>query len=226
MSGSVVALGDLHKPFHCKKSLEKALTFIQKEKPSVVVQMGDLYDQYAFSKYTRSLNIMTPEEEMTLGRAAAEEMWEEIRRLVPKADLFQIRGNHDDRAMKRLMDKTPEHEHLIRPAIEDLFKFSGVRTIQDSREELFIDGICYIHGHRKHGDHALWNQMSTVVGHTHLGGVVFYNNARGAFWELNCGYLGDKKSPVFGYKAQKKIDRTTNGLGWITEHGPMFVPFD
>lgn len=223
LKGPTLVLGDLHFPEANQKCLDWVYGLIQQHKPAHVVQIGDLYDFQNFSKYAKTLNYLTPAEELAKASECAGTMWRTITRLVPKADCHQLLGNHDNRAAKRLLEKAPELEGFFR--MDSLFRFKGVTTHLDEREEVIIGDICFMHGFRKHGEHARYNQMSTVCGHTHRGGVVYYQNMRGTYWELNVGFLGDVESPVFRYRNQRKLHGWTNGCGFIDDLGPRFMEY-
>lgn len=187
-----------------------------------MVQIGDLYDFYSFSRFPWSRNIMTPQQEVMEGRQLAEDMWDKIKSIVPKAELYQLRGNHDDRPYKRLLEKCPEFE--LFGGIDDYYKFDGVNTICSQREELFINDICFIHGYRgRIGDHLKFNHMNTVTGHTHRGGVLYFPIRFETLWELNAGHMTDRTAKPLSYTAQKRISNWTLGYGLIDQWGPRFV---
>jgi predicted phosphodiesterase len=216
-------IGDTHFPFVHKPSLEKTLALIEEFQPKFIIQIGDLYDMLSHGKFPRSLNVYTPKEEMSEARKMASEMWAKIKELTPKAELHQVLGNHDIRPMKRILEAYPEAELFL--DFEKWFKFDGVTTHTDIREELIINGICYIHGYRsKLGDHRDFNKLSTVTGHSHLGGVSFRNYGPEILFELNAGYLGDPESKALSYTSQK-INNWTHGVGYIDHHGPRFIHF-
>lgn len=218
-----VILGDCHFPFVHKPSLEKALAFVKEFQPKYIVQIGDLYDMLSHGKFPRSLNIYTPKQEMSEARRMAEEMWKKIKEISPKSECHQVLGNHDIRPMKRIIEAYPEAELFM--DFEKWFKFEGVTTHADIRQELIINGICFIHGYRtKIGDHRDFNKMSTVVGHSHLGGVNFKSYGNETLFELNAGYLGDPESKALSYTPQK-INNWTHGIGVIDENGPRFIYF-
>jgi UDP-2,3-diacylglucosamine pyrophosphatase LpxH len=117
----VFIIADAHFPFHNKVAYAHMMEVLKKEKPTHVVQVGDLLDQYVFSRYSRSLEV-TPSNEITLGLRYAEKMWAEIGRIVPKAKRVQVLGNHDVRMKKRIGDRLPEMEALT----PNLYSFKGV----------------------------------------------------------------------------------------------------
>jgi hypothetical protein len=218
-----VIIGDCHFPFVHKPSLDKVIAFIKKFQPKYVIQIGDLYDMLSHGKFPRSLNTYTPKDEMNEGRKMAVKMWEDIKKVSPKSICHQILGNHDIRPMKRILEAYPEAELFM--DFEKWFKFDGVETNSNIRQELIINGICYIHGYRTQlGSHRDYNRMSTVTGHSHLGGVSYKSYGSETLFELNAGYIGDPESKALSYTAQK-IVVWTHGLGVIDEHGPRFIQF-
>lgn len=224
----ILAIGDVHLPFMDRGKFRRLIDLIPELKPDAIVQMGDLYDMFSQGRWASTRDLMTPKQEITDGRVMAEDMWRLLQRAAPNAECYQIKGNHDDRPKKRLLEKAPEILALI--DMDHLWKFENVKTLADSREELFIDGVCFIHGYRsKLGDHARYNQCRTVCGHSHTGGVT-YLKIRGkgdgetaVIWELNAGYLGDETEIPFKYTMQK-FNKWTHGFGWIDELGPRFCP--
>ncbi len=223
----VAIFGDTHFPFQSNKAIDRAVNIVKEFKPDMVIQVGDLYDMFSFSKYPHGPNLITPEAECLSGRVGAEAFWNKIGSVVPSSTKrVQLVGNHDERITKLSLGKLPAYKHINDSYLKGLMSFPGVQTVHDSKEEFIYDGVCYMHGFRKHGEHAVYNQMNTVVGHLHRGGLVYNQNLNGTYFELNVGWLGDKKSPVFNYHSQNKITKTTLGLGLIDSLGPRFVSLD
>lgn len=133
-------------------------------------------------------------------------------------------GNHDDRIMKRVLEKNPEIAFLIGNTLKQLYTFENVELVRSY--EYVINDIIFQHGHRSRlGDHAKYNQGSTVCGHSHVGGVVFMRNRLRTYFELNAGFLGDTETAAFAYRAQKLVNNTTLGVGVIDALGPRFIPY-
>lgn len=219
----IAAIGDLHFPFHSARALERAYQIVGEFAPDVVVQIGDIYDMISQTRFARSFNIMTPNEEATEGRLCAINFWKTMRKLSsPKAAHFQLRGNHDERPEKRLLEKCPELESIV--TIKPHWEFKDVYTIHDPREELYINDMIFMHGYRTRlGAHMAYNHMSTICGHTHRGGVVFEPIRDKLLFEANCGYLGDPEAAALCYSKQK-LSKWTWGLVLIDKNGPRFVP--
>lgn len=215
---------DTHFPFIHQPTLEKLFKFAEKEQPEIIVQVGDLYDNVSHTKFPRSHNIFTPREEQAKARRQASEMWETLWKLVPDSRRIQIYGNHDLRALKRILEVYPEAEDWIAQKISELMTFPEVETIHDSREELILPGeVMVIHGYKtglgEHRDFAMYN---AVCGHRHIGSVVYRQLRDRILWELNCGLLGDPNAKGLTYTPQK-ISNWTLGWGWLDEYGPRFI---
>lgn len=225
MQNTVISIGDVHLPWAHRGALAWVVSMVEAVKPDIVIQVGDLNDFYTFSRYTRTHDFITPKQERKRARKMGVEFWDRLKKASPTSKMFQLLGNHDERLQKRALDKMPEFDDAAQQWARELFTFDGVETLYDSREELFIDDVCYQHGFRsKLGDHARYNQMSTVCGHSHVGGVVFYRNRKGIYYEMNCGWIGNERAHPFAYGPQKVLGNWTRGLGMIDHSGPRFIP--
>ena len=230
MKTTYLCIGDVHAPFIDKKVFrilsekipEHYEDALSRGRRFCVIQLGDLYDMYSASKYVRSLDLITPQDEFELGKETARERWGIIRKRAKKASCYQLLGNHDARPFKRLLEKCPELASVV--SFKDLFTFEGVKTIHDPAQELILDEIVFMHGYRsKLGDHCLYNRLSTVCGHSHRGGVLFFPHGKEMLFELNAGYIAQSDSVPMRYGMQR-ISKTTHGYGLIDQDGPRFIP--
>ena len=228
MSKTFICIGDAHFPFVNRDSLygrNGIITAIKELKPHYVIQLGDLYDFYSWSKFPFKRDVLTPESEIKIGRENAEYMWKRVQKASPKSKCFQIRGNHDERPIKRLLERSPEMHSIYQSAHDQLFDFPKVEAIGDDRENLILHNIRFMHGFRsKLGDHAKHNAMSTVCGHSHTGGCQFLRVGDRTIWELNVGYIADPRSVPMSYTRQRTVSKWTQGFGIIDNKGPRFIP--
>lgn len=221
-----IVLGDVHFPFASMSSLMTVYSVLDQIKDiETVIQMGDLYDMFSFSKFPRSHMVIRPDEEINLARTMADEFWKSIRRMCPKADLVQITGNHDARPYKRVLESAPELEALLN--FKPLFEFDGVQTLHDPRVPFVQDGISFTHGFSQPGTHRSKFQTHVVHGHTHRGGLFYSKNptTNKFLFELDVGYLGDPSAKAFNYTPVKEL-KWSHGLGFISEYGPHWIPFE
>lgn len=194
----VFVIPDLHFPYTNKKVLKKVINLIKQEKPTHVIQLGDILDQYSFSKFSRSLNLTTPKKEIKRGLGMARQFWKDIQKAAPKAKYLQLLGNHDIRIQKRIAERLPELESLF--DLQNLYDFKGVKVSKSDRDHLMIDGVIYTHGHySKSIDHAKYYLKPTVHGHLHRAGLSTF----GDLWSMDVGHLADEKSLPLSYTASK-----------------------
>jgi hypothetical protein len=216
-------IGDTHFPFTSQYCLDKIYEFAQKNKPGRIIQMGDLYDMYAHTKFPKSQNSYNAQTEEKLGREGAEEMWKILRNECPKAELVQLLGNHDIRATKRTVEQQNSVEHIVEKHVKTMMSFEGVNSILDYRQEYYAQGVMFLHGYRSQlGAQRDYTLMNTVAAHTHKGGVLYRNLNDRMIWELNPGFVGDAHSKALSYTSQKWHDQTL-GFGYIDSYGPRFI---
>lgn len=225
----IICIGDTHFPYHDRVALSMVMDFISDHKKEVthVVQMGDLLDQYCFSKFSKKF--ISSDKEIKSGRHFGEKMWNIIYGIVPNAALAQLTGNHDMRMFKRAQERLPEGQEIVQQYVHELYRFDNVKTIYDYREPLWIKDIRLLHGYKKHGTHMLHSHHKTVCGHLHTGGIIYKSTEKPGgeketIWELNVGFLGDeiKFQDVLGYTPERMTGWTL-GMGVIDQYGPRFV---
>jgi predicted phosphodiesterase len=219
-----LAIPDAHFPWVCEKSLKKIIQLADELKPNFIISLGDLFDQFSFSRFPRSHNAVTPKEEMLDARDMTELMWARLRKAAPRAKCFLLKGNHDERLHKKILAQAPEFESLILESINGLYSFKGVETQDSERDELILNNILFMHGFRsKLGDHARHNGMSTVCGHSHKPGVAYMRLGDKSIFELNAGHIADDSAEQLSYTRQRRISHWSKSCGWIDDKGPRVI---
>lgn len=226
----IVAIGDLHLPFMQDAVFNWILNTIiipNKNDIYAIVQVGDLFDLFSYSKFTKRL-LFTPKEETFEAIYEAEKFWRIIHKACPKAKKFQLKGNHDARLAKRIVEKMPECDHFIK--YDEIFTFNNVETIHDVRDELIIRDWHFIHGFSKEGSHIEAVHFNNVcLGHTHRGGTWTKRINRSGepilLTELNCGFLGNPFHESLIYRPLNKYFLWTWGVGVIDQYGGRFIPY-
>jgi len=217
----IVIIPDTHHPFTDYKALEQVYKYIKKFQPTHVIQIGDLYDFYTFSSFSRSVDFITPAQELQQARAGGVEMWRRITQLSPTSQKYQLLGNHERRIFKKLMTQAPEYESITN--INALFQFDGVRSFLSDRSELVINDVVFMHGYSGSiGYHMRYFRTPVVHGHTHRGGCVFEAAHGKALYELDCGHLVNVDTTPFNY-TETKTTKWLQGFGVIDEQGPRFI---
>ena len=216
-----VVIGDMHLIWPDADVVNRIMDDIARKPPKFVIQMGDLYDFYNFSKYKKSRNLVMPKTELVTGKAMADKFWNNVKDAAPKAKKYQLIGNHDERVIKMIYEKFPEIESLFDP--NSLFKFDSVHTMESESDELIINDTMFIHGYlSKPGDHAKKNGMNVVCAHSHRPGLeVMHYNGR-TIYEVNAGYVSNPLAPCFKYGQQKRKNWARSYVR-MDEHGPRVI---
>ena len=219
----ILVCGDVHAPFEDRAKLKEFFKFAKDFKPNVVIQIGDMLDLYTFSRFAKSVDLITPKQELEKGREVAADFWRTIGSLCPSATKWQMRGNHSQRIVKNLMAKAPEYESLLEAPISSLLEFPGVRNMKSSRSELLINDTLFIHGWScKPLFHTRYFGQSVCHGHTHHGGVDFLAHKGKALFELDCGHVADVDQLPLQY-GETKTSNWVAGFGYIDNLGPRFI---
>lgn len=208
----VMTIADMHLPFVDKDALKEVYKAVAIEKPDAIVQIGDLLDQYVFSKYTRDLNLVTPSEEVEQGYEMAKEFWSKLNRISKNSAKFQLLGNHDTRVNKRVKEKLPELEVLL-DVRKRLYTFDRVKVMKSDTDFIILDNVVYVHGWlTKLGDHAAYFNKSVVHGHSHKPGLIIKTMMDGVRFELDVGHMADDKALPLNYTASKMKN-------WVKAYG-------
>jgi UDP-2,3-diacylglucosamine pyrophosphatase LpxH len=218
----ILCIPDTHFPFINKEALDLVIDFAKNNNPDYIIQVGDLLDCYAASKFPRSQNIYTPKEEERLGIEMASDMWKRLKKHCPKAKCYQLMGNHDVRMLKRTLESLPIAEHWIEKYFKELFSFEGVETIFDTRQELDIEGILFTHGFLGAGSHKDYYLKNVIHGHDHKL-YVHHRRIHGEnIFEMSCGFLGDVEAKALSY-TPSKLANFQLGFGWVDQWGARTI---
>lgn len=220
----ILAIPDTHFPFVDCKRLGELIYTANDLQPTHIVQVGDLYDFYNFSRFPTSPNVAMPHREVREGKWMAGEMWEKLKKACPKAERFQLYGNHEERPFKQIMRAAPALEEFLKEPLQSLLTFPAVTTMGGPLDELDINGIRFIHGWSTNpGFHMRYFERSTVHGHTHHGAVTYLRHNGKTIYELDCGILANYLARPMVYRSTLTC-KWTPGFGWIDGLGPRFCP--
>ena len=218
----ILCIGDTHFPFVNKQAIEKLYDFAKENRPDYIVQVGDLLDCYAASKFPRSQNVYTPKQEEELGIGMAREMWKTLHDICPNATKYQLLGNHDIRTLKRTLESLPIAEHWIEKYFQELFTFENVITEFDHRKEVEIGGILFTHGFLRSGAHKDFYLKHVIHGHDHKLYVQHRRIHDQNIFEMSCGFLGDIEAKALSYTSSK-LSNYQLGFGWVDQWGPRTI---
>ncbi|MHC4647491.1 MAG: phosphoesterase [Planctomycetota bacterium] len=215
---TVLVIPDLQIPYEHKDALEFIMAVEEMVTPDEIVCIGDEVDQMALSRFD-------PDPE---GDGAGPELRKAVRKMKKWYSAFPevkvCTSNHTGRIQKKAFHAGIP-EAYMRPVNEWMEAPKG----WDWKDAHVIDGVKYEHGDAQGGMYAarnlaMRNRQSTVIGHHHSHGAVFYvANNKEMIFGMNAGCLIDVDSIAFKY-GRMSAYRPTLGCGIVTEGVPTFVP--
>jgi predicted phosphodiesterase len=220
----ILVLPDTHFPFADWKGIEKAKEWADKHEPDLVVQLGDLLDQKAWSRWDKDPDDLSPEEEFI-------EAYEDICRLHKLfPNMHVLTGNHDRRFYIKAAESSLPSQ-LIK-SMKELFPFPGWTWHIDAKDRLIVPSargdILFLHGDEMGGKpiaKATALGMNVVHGHTHQASVVHAQALDKHYFGAECGHLMDVDSKGARYSA-KNPKGASSGFMIIKYGIPYFIPND
>lgn len=214
----VLAIPDLHIPFHHKDAFKFLAAVKKKYKPNEVINMGDLEDWHSISMHDHDPDGLSPGMELSELRSAVKPLF----KLFPKMKICT--SNHGSLPLRRAF-KFGLPSELIK-SYKDILNMPNSWSIADSWE---IDNVVYEHGESFSGQQgaiksANANMQSTVIGHIHaFAGIQFSANSKHLIFGFNTGCLIDRHAYAFAY-GKKIKSKPILGCGIIKNGIPIFIP--
>lgn len=214
----VLVIPDLQIPYEHPDALRFINEVAAIYEPTQVVCIGDEVDQHAGGRFD-------PDPDAD---SIGVEVRKSVKRLRKWYDRFPVvkvcMSNHTQRIYKKAFHVgIPE---AFMRTIEEWLDAPNGWTWED---KFVIDGVRYEHGDAQGGMYAarnlaVRNRQSTVIGHHHSHGGVFYiANENEMIFGMNSGCLIDIKSRAFAY-AKNAACKPTLGCGVVIQGVPYFVP--
>lgn len=207
----VVIIPDVHAPYEDYRALHGVYKFIKDYKPDRVVQLGDLVDFYALSKFDKDPSrVLGLQQEIDVARYHLEQL-----RKVHKGSITMLEGNHEMRLMKYLR-ANPEVASL--ESINNVPALLGLKDFNvDYKQNMEINGVLFKHGHvvRKHSSYSAKGEIenegtSGVSGHTHRLGVHYHTDRSGQHAWFEMGHLAEEKAAEY---MEGKVPNWQKGFG-------------
>lgn len=192
---TIIIGSDVHIPFQDDKAVD---AFIKRCSESggasgkqVIILNGDVIDMFMLSRFTKGEG-RNPMQEIEMCR----DFLARVRKAAPKADIYYVIGNHEQRLEKYVLTKAPELASLI----EDVFSIIKVKdfNIKGCGSITINDNLYIKHGTllgNKSGLSAIKEMensyMSGASGHCHrLAKYIARKSGKKFFW-LETGCLCD-----------------------------------
>jgi predicted phosphodiesterase len=213
----VLAVSDLHIPFEHKDAFKFIKHNYNEYDCNEIVFMGDMFDVYSISRYTKSPDSLNVSDEFKRAKDSVKTWVKEF----PKAKC--LIGNHEARINKRLTENGIPREFI--KSFNELF---GLPKEWIWGHEFIINDVHYLHGNRdgiySHVNIARDMRRSVVTGHTHTsGGIHYLSNYADCIFALNVGCLIDQTTYAFNYSAEQSR-KAVLGSGIVINNIPHFIP--
>ena len=187
-----VILNDLHIPYHDPGAVALAVEYIRDTKPNTIVLNGDIVDFYTVSSYSKDpLRLNTIQDEIN----EAVSFLDLLRKENPRAEIFYIKGNHEDRLERFLLDKAPSLCSLNCLAIDELLELQA-NNISFVDKGIHLGDLEIVHGYvaRKNpgaSAKAYYEKScsSILVGHVHRLNQTYFKNKFGQHCLVENGCL-------------------------------------
>lgn len=198
----IVFWGDLHRPYHCKKSERTAHNLTEDLQPDIIVNLGDILDCYAVSRFDKDpARVDTMQDEFDSGR----EHFEELRKRNPDSRIIVKEGNHEERLQRYLWSRAPALSSLRCLTVPEQLGLPSLNIEWvPAKKRLYLGDLCITHGvtvrqksgYTAHGELAARN-VSGISGHTHRLSSVWRTTEAGTHRWIEAGCLCDL-NPEYG----------------------------
>lgn len=203
--GAWLVLGDVHLPYHDRKTIELAVDEAVRRAAVGVVLNGDVLDSHDLSEHDKDPGAARYKDEIDTGRAFL--AW--LRGRLPRARVIFKEGNHDDRLGRYVMARAPALSGLDGVDVPAFLQFArhGVEWVGDKRV-ITMGKLHLVHGHEYRGgggvSPARWLYLKAgyvaMCGHFHRSSEHTRRNIRGKFeaaWSVGCAcHLSPKYGPL------------------------------
>ncbi len=194
--GTWLVIGDIHMPFHDKKTIELAVDEARRRSVVGVVLNGDILDCAEVSEHDRDPDSLELVDEIEMGKQFL--AW--LRSKLRGARIIYKCGNHDDRIPRYVMRRAPALFKLAGNSLEHWIKAAdqGVEWVRDKRV-IMLGKLNVIHGHEYRGGAGsavnpargiyLKARSVVIVGHHHRTSEHHARNIRDnheAAWSVGC----------------------------------------
>jgi hypothetical protein len=214
----LLAIGDLHTPFHHEHAFDFLRDLKREFKPEAVVNLGDELDAHGWSRHDRSPDAPGQKDELR----GAKGHLKTLAKLFPKMKICT--SNHSSRHLRKAV-----RAGLPSDFIRELRDVLDAPVGWEWSDEWIVDGTLFIHGEGYSGQNsalaaARANRCNTVIGHVHAwAGVQYHVGPQDQIWGMNVGCLVNAGSIAMEY-AKKNANRQMLSSGIILDGVPTVVP--
>lgn len=216
----ILVLPDTHAPWIDWKAMKEAKKWADKNKPDLVIQLGDLTDQKIWSRWQNDTDDFCPSKEFDL----AEKEMNKLHKMFP--EMVILRGNHDERVKTKAIENGIPGKMFN--DVNEVFDFEGWKWVERG-EHIIVKTpkgkIHFMHGDEMGGNPAQKSRilgMSIIQGHTHKASITYTKTPENHFFGAEMGCLIDTPSKATRY-AQANPVGISIGFGVVEDGVPKFI---
>jgi hypothetical protein len=218
----VLIIPDAHAPYNDKRAWKLLMQVARAFKWHTCAVLGDFYDCYAVSRYTKDpAKLSDLEEELELARPCLDDL-----NGVGFKRKFITLGNHEERPETNLKEKAPELYKSFHKADQFGFKSSGWEVYQ-YRDHARLGKAIVTHDVSANGALAVLNavQDNAITGHDHQINYVIRGTALGEMHvSATFGWLGDVKHADYMHSLKAKRSWALGfGYGYLEKNGNIHL---
>jgi len=221
----ILILPDLHFPFADWAGIHQAAAWAQTHKPDLVIQLGDFFDQKAWSRFPKDVDDYSPQLEWDMAESDAKRMY----KLFPNMQILV--GNHDSRAMRKAAEVGLPQQMI--KALDSMFGpaggYKGWHWHLNSSEKLVVNTVggpvLFLHGDELGGNAIQISRrlgMNVIMGHTHQHIIGSTTTLKDSIYGMECGALMDGDSKGARYASRNPVG-FAQGFGVIDNGVPYFI---
>jgi predicted phosphodiesterase len=215
----ILLIPDTHAPFMHPQAVDFLREIKKEYKPNRIFQMGDLIDQFAFSKFARDPDTANCDQELERALDQLGDLYD----LFPKVEMCI--GNHDNRIMKRAAEAGISKKFI--KELKDIYQLPKDWIVAENFRIPEMD-LMIMHGEGFSGRGAMVQLLQTfrrnaAIGHLHGQAGTFWLSNGSPSWVLATGCLVDPRAYAFKYSQFHK-DQPILGCGVIVGGTPLFHP--
>lgn len=203
----ILCLPDTHFPFADWDVIRQAQKWAKIHKPDLIIQLGDILDQKAWSRWPKDVDDYGPQLEWEY----AEADMERLSKIFPKMHI--LTGNHDTRIMMKAAEAGLPR-YVVRE-LGELFPYPGWEWHLKPKEKLIVNSdagpILFLHGDEMAGNAVQIARrlgINVVMGHTH---------------QFLCGSTSTFETSVFGMECGAAIDAESKGARYAARNPVGFA---
>lgn len=219
---NILLMSDIHVPFQDQTAVDVAVEYGRKAKVNTVILLGDIFDFFNASDFTKDPRTVHPKVE----KEVCVEWLETLRKAFPKALIIFKLGNHEHRYEKYWWKKAPEMLDIVDARFENVYQLERLGIIcVHNKAQIRASKVTLIHGHEfprnmwgtspKHPATSYWTKF--------VDNVIGADKHRTDYWPVRTGRGHDKGAWCLGCLCDLEPEYASTGNQWNHGFGHLTI---